>query len=295
MADDFSAYVPMDEAIRSHLDSIAKCRCRDCHVPVKHPFYPVAYKKPFYYGRNPCLPVTPTWLQPGKVMILGLYPTCGFASIKTRAGTWEREVPVEDIDEPLEYTRYFDGYSVRDVRTGTDFLEDYITPLGLKKEDLWITNMVKCFLFKPEHITSLHQLGWAAPPVEATRGLSDDDPNEKYFEVARVCIQQNLHREIELCRSKLILALGEYVCRMIHADENGQPAGNQVWKKVRGKPLRAGSLEPPGDVRQGLFYQTNIFHMYHPKSVRDFSQVRRLHEQQHLPAVKAFMVELGLP
>jgi len=85
------------------------------------------------------------------------------------------------------------------VRTGTDFLEDYLTPLGLKKEDLWITNMVKCFLFKPEHVASLHHLGWAVPLVEPTRGASDDDPNEKYFEVARVCIQRNLGREIELC------------------------------------------------------------------------------------------------
>jgi len=37
-------------------------------------------------------------------MILGMYPTCRFASVQTRTGVWEREVPVEDIDEPLEYT-----------------------------------------------------------------------------------------------------------------------------------------------------------------------------------------------
>jgi len=56
MTDDFSAYVPLDEAIRTHLDFMAKCRHRACPVPINHPFYPVAYKKPFYYGRNPCLP-----------------------------------------------------------------------------------------------------------------------------------------------------------------------------------------------------------------------------------------------
>lgn len=277
-----------EEKIRQHLDSIALCRQSPCPVPDKHWFYPTPNRPPFYYGKRPCLPVVPTRLALGKVMILGAYPTCRFATIDS-----EKFVPVKDIDEPFEDSRYFDNNNVRDVRSGDVLYEIYLGPLGLDdEEDLWITNMVKCFLFKPGHINAYRRLGWTAPNIEPTR--------DKYFKAAAVCINRNLKKELDLCNPQLVITMGAEVCRMIHGSDNGRyPAPSELFKEIVGQPLRADKTEHSADSRNKLFKGKNVFHMYHPGCLMRVDDPNsqdeiKQHFEEHLPTAKDFLAELGI-
>lgn len=275
------AFVPLDNGVRELMESISTCREPTCPVPKKHPYY---------HNLRGCMPVVPTWLKSGKIMILGEYPTCRYGTEKNEdTGESEYFVPVGDIDEPLENSRYFDKYSIRDVRSGTVFDDGYIHPAGLKKEDLWITNLVKCFLFKQGHVNAYKKLGWNDPPVE--------ESHTEYFTAAAACLKQNLNRELELCKPKLVIALGEKVLRMVHGDGNTPTSQEDLFKKLVGKPLRANEHEIEGDSRHGLFLSTNVFHMIHPsKLMRDEpdSYWSQQHWQEHIPALKSFLSDLGL-
>ena len=235
------------------------------------------------------MPVVPTRVVPGKVMILGAYPTCRFATIES-----EEFVPVKDIDEPFENSRYFDNHNVRDVRSGNVLQEIYLRPLGLDPEaDLWITNMVKCFLFKPGHINAYRRLGWTDPNVEPSRN--------RYFQAAAVCMNHNLKKELDLCKPKIVITMGAEVCRMIHGSNNGKyPAPGDLFKKIVGQPLRANTTDDhPHDSRNKMFEDKNVFHMYHPGCLMrvddpDNEDEIEQHFQEHIPAIEEFLVELGL-
>jgi uracil-DNA glycosylase len=293
MSNEFSPYVrDIRKDVREHMERISVCRRSPCPVPDKHWFYPTPNQPPFYYGKRPCMPVVPTRLVSEKVMILGAYPTCRFATIGS-----EEFVPVKDIDEPFEDSRYFDNYSVRDVRSGDVLYEGYLGLLGLDPDnDTWITNMVKCFLFKPGHINAYRRLGWTDPNVEPTR--------YEYFKAAAVCMTYNLKEELELCEPELVITMGGEVCRMIHGSDDGRrPAPYDLFKDIVGQPLRANTREHPQDSRNELFEGKNVFHLYHPGFVmrkddpetdEETKKEIERHYTDHIPAARAFLVELGL-
>lgn len=286
MSNDISTYIILDENIRAHMDFISECRDQRCPVPNKHPFYAVPEKPPFYYGKRPCMPVVPTWLQKGRVMILGMYPTCRFANVPNLAGGSEEEVPIRDIDEPFENSRYFDTYGVRDVRSGTVLYEEYIEPLGLNEEDVWITNLVKCFLFKEEQVTAYEKVGWQDPQYPIVYTTRD-----KYFDAAKPCFERNLEKEVLLGQPKLILTMGSAVCQMVHADEDYNPADNEVFREVRGKLLRANHEDSGPFERHPLFKDKNVFCFYHPAYIRKNGPARTRHREEHIPVAKAFLDE----
>jgi uracil-DNA glycosylase len=297
MSSEYSPHIldsknPREEKVRQYLDAISVCRQSPCPVPDKHWFYPIPDRSPFYHGKRPCMPVVPTRVVPGKVMILGAYPTCRFATIDS-----EKFVPVKDIDEPFENSRYFDNHNVRDVRSGDVLYECYLNFLGLDAvKDLWITNMVKCFLFKPGHINAYRRLGWTDPNVEPTR--------YEYLKVAAVCMTRHLAKELDLCQPKLVITLGAEVCRMVHSGKHGSPlAPYDRFEKVIGQPLRANELDSPDDTRNELFKDKNVFHMFHPGflmreddpeiSEENKGKIER-HYTEHIPSARKFLVELGL-
>lgn len=289
MSNEFSPYVPdISEGVRQHMEFISICRDEHCPVPNKHPFYPLPDKKPLFSGPRPCMPVVPARLAREKVMILGAYPACRFATIKS-GGHLEQFIPVRDFDEPFEDSRYFDGYNVREFPSGAVLMEGYFRLLGLDPaKDLWITNMVKCFLFKQGHVNAYERVDWNEPPVAATRN--------QYFEAAAVCIARNLERELELCKPKLVIALGEDVCRMIHRSPDDQhPAPEDLFENIIGQPLRANTFEHPRDSRNKVFKDKNVFHMYHPGLVMREDDPRvETHFKEHIPAAREFLAELGL-
>lgn len=285
MPHNFEPYMKIGEPLRQHLEQLSVCRDAACPVPNSHPFYPTPDAPPFYFGKQPCMPVVPTRLKMGGVMVLGIYPNCRRATVATADGNRQMWVPIEDADEPFEYSRYFDSYGVRDLRAGTILQRAYWAQLGLDRErDMYITNIVKCFLFEPDDVQTVHTLGWTSPPVSATRA--------RYFEAAQVCVRLHLAKEIELCQPKLVIAVGGEGCRVIHDRLNpADTSAGKIFSQLRGKLLRAGVDEGPNDSRSPLFRSVNVLHLYHPSGLSLGNLNRHLTDMRH---GREALVGLGL-
>lgn len=226
MADD-TRFPRIDEDARLHLQSISVCREPTCPVVKKQPFYPVPVDPPLYHGQRPCLPVVPTYVTKGKVMLIGEYPNCRFTTQPDPQDAAKVLLaPVADINEPFESGRYFDGRTVVNYPTGESLRKHYLEPLGLSLEDdVWFTNVVKCFLIKATHMQVYKQFGWPAqwrdPNSGATRALRP--AYNDYFEIASICAREHLEREVDLCQPKLIIAFGERVSTACSTDDQTRP------------------------------------------------------------------------
>ncbi|MCI0649411.1 MAG: hypothetical protein L0346_31605, partial [Chloroflexi bacterium] len=282
-----------DTALQQLTSSISTCRDSNCLVAQRHPFYPVPHDPPLYHGQRPCLPVVPTYLARGRVMIIGEYPNCRFATVRDEiTGRLELFVPIADINEPFESGRYFNGHQVQLYPTGKSLQDSYFGPLGLNLgTDVWLTNMVKCFLMQTQHIATYQQLGWVGPDLPQPTSSYDD-----YFAIAGVCAGLHLARELAECQPKLVIGLGEKVYRMMHSsDDLATPAPDPgPFGVITGVPLRAGFVDHQLDTRNLLFRNLNVVHLFHPSGLIRFPAIRDQHFNQDIPAARAFMEELGL-
>lgn len=91
----------------------------------------------------------------GGIMIIGAYPTAHFNAIGS-----ERDVPVGDHLYPFSNEKYFDGSRIREVDSGRELEELFLKPIGVKREETWITDLVKIFLFKEGHQNKYKRLGF---------------------------------------------------------------------------------------------------------------------------------------
>lgn len=276
----YDPYEKVTVELRAHLEAMSRCRDAACLVPDGHPFY-LDQQGP----ARPCMPVVPTRLKPRGVMVLGFYPNTRY-----RNHQGDPFVPADDIDEPFEDTRYFDGYGVRRHESGALLEEAYLRPLGLRREDVYITNVVKCFLFDEQDVKTCVRHGFAgAGELRSTY--------ERFPEVAAVCQRLWLRRELEIAEPELVICLGSEVFRVVHA-KDGTPAAKPVMGQVAGKVLRAGERKEPWDTRDpnGPFFGLNVVHLYHPGALLREEPKGRFSEphREHLEAVRSAMVELGL-
>ena len=282
-----------DDDLQELAGTIANCRDAACPVVQSQPFYPVPHDPPLYLGKRPCMPVVPTYLNRNKVMLIGEYPNCRFATVDNGADDEQRFVPVADIKEPFEPGRYFNGRQIQQYPTGASLKENYLEPLGLDlATDAWLTNVVKCFLMKQWHIESYEELGWIGPGRPETAAAHDD-----YFQIAAVCVPLHLAQEIDVCQPELVIGFGERVYRLIHSSDDFLVPGSDLpfFGEITGVPLRKGQMTHPLDTRNELFRDLNVLHLYHPSALLRSPQVRDRHFNEDIPPTKVFMAELGLP
>ena len=214
----------------------------------------------YLYG-NPIHPIVPLDTCPNNIFIIGAYPSAKFASIDS-----ERDVPVNDLSCPFSSESYFDGSRVRTVDSGKELEGAYLSPLGLKREQCWITNIVRVFLFKEGHIKKYRRLGCKWPERETRSEF------ENYAE-------QGLHwleEELSLAKPKVIITLGAEV------------AG--ILQKVKSRKKR--NLLLGGDLKEVELNSTTypIIHLAHPGIVMRTPSERnpwpRLHREVHIPEAK---------
>jgi uracil-DNA glycosylase len=148
----------------------------------------------YLYG-NPLKVHVPVDTATNGLMIIGAYPTAHFNTI----GKY-KDVPVEDHLYPFSNEIYFDGSRIRTVDSGRELQELVIEPLGLSREDCWITDLVKVFLFKAGHIKKYESLG--NHKVKESRS--------RFMAYAKNSLEF-IHEEIELANPKIILTLGQEV------------------------------------------------------------------------------------
>lgn len=128
-------------------------------------------------------------------MIVGAYPTAVFETIQGK-----RNVPFRNIIEPFALGTKF----------GDELEKYYLKPLGIKRENCWITNLLKVFLFKPGHVNSYKALGSSYLPPTL---------HSQFEELA--CFDANLtmfEQELKLASPKLIITLGADVAGILHPE-----------------------------------------------------------------------------
>ena len=214
-----------------------------------------------YLHGNPVQTIVPLDTAINGVFIIGAYPSAKFASIGS-----ERDVPVYDLCCPFSTEQYFDGSRVRTVDSGRELEEAYLAPLGLKRKQCWITNIVRVFLFKEGHIKKYRRLGCEWPERE-TRSAFED-----YAEQG----MRWLEEELSIANPKAIITLGAEV------------AG--ILQQVKSRKKRNGLLG--GDLKELEIGSTiyPVIHFAHPGIVMRTASERnpwpRLHRKVHIPQAK---------
>lgn len=177
------------------------------------------------------LPLPPIQVQHGRVFIIGAYPSAVFRTIQ------KRRVPADNLKMPFDAADSPGGVNA----SARELDKFYLKPLGLNREDCWITNLVKPFLFKKVHVDQFRALG-STQSAQTTR-----DEYERYAGAGLEWIDT----ELEIAEPKLIIALGAEVAGII-----GNVASNHAREELL-SPYRIHTIQ-----RRGREYK--IIYMVHP-------------------------------
>jgi uracil-DNA glycosylase len=219
----------------------------------------------YLYG-NPVQPVVPLDVAQHGVFILGAYPSARFASIRSERDV-QRDVPVGDNCGPFSTERYFDGSRIRTVDSGKELEDKYLAPLGLKREQCWITDLVRVFLFKEGHITKYRKLNCPLPLYE-TRSKFEDFAKEGF------CW---LEDELEIAQPRLVITLGSEVAGILRQVKGQGKRNDLLYKDAEdisiGKvTCKAIHLAHPGIVMRPATDQ-NPWPRLHEEKIITYTQV----------------------
>jgi uracil-DNA glycosylase len=227
---------------------------------------PLRYQ--YIYG-NPVQPIVPLDTSQGGVCIVGAYPSARFATIGS-----ERDVPVGDNCRPFSTERYFDGSRVRTVDSGKELEQAYLAPLELRRSQCWITDLVRVFLFKKGHIAKCRRLGCEWPERETRSQFEEYAAQGMHW----------LAEELALAQPCLVITLGAEVAGILR-----QIKGSKKRNALLGGQVRP--LELVGETYQ-------VAHLAHPGIVMRPESERnpwpRLHQEEHIPALRDKLEGLGL-
>ncbi len=225
----------------------------------------------YLYG-NPVQPAVPLDTPRRGVCFIGAYPPARLAT----AGS-ERAVPVGDGCGPFSTEPYFDGSRVRTAAEGQALERNYLVPLGLRREQCWLTYLVRVFLFKDEHLARYRRLGCAWPEWET----------HSHFEsLARQGLDW-LEEELALARPRLVITLGAEVAGILQ----------NVWGRAARQALLSGRMQDLWLIEPvyPALHLAGLDHITAPPS--DQNPWPRLHWEEHLPAARRVvkrLVENGL-
>lgn len=192
----------------------------------------------YLYG-NPIKVHVPVDLGIGGLMIVGAYPTAHFNTLKALDGMLLTDVPVEDHLYPFSNEIYFDGSRINTVKSGKEIEEYFLENLKVKREDCWITDLVKVFLFRQGHIDKYNNLGYAG--FKANRN--------DFMDYAKQSLAY-LWKEIDLAQPRVVVCLGEEVNAAVHGvsqkKANALLTNKPIYKTVNGKDLPFFACPHPG-------------------------------------------------
>ncbi len=187
-----------------------------------------------YPDGNPVRPVLPIVKVPKEIMLVGAFPSARF---ETRGG---KLIPVGDNLSPFGEEKYFDGQRIRSQASRDILDEHYFPALYLDANELWITDLVKVYLFQTQHLENCRAVNPNIPYVNTHKLFP------KIAEASRLWLEKEIH----LCRPRIIITLGEVVARVVSGDS-----------KTNNKELLNGQLRPISfDSQESL-----VAHLGHPE------------------------------
>jgi len=220
-----------------------------------------------YIHGDPVQPVVPLDTAQDGVCVIGAYPSARFATIGS-----ETDVPVADVRGPFSMECYFDGDRVRIVESGHELEEQYLHPLGLAREQCWITNLVRVFLFKKGHIDKYRRLKCTWPERET---------RSQFEKFAKQGLRW-LDEELTLARPRLVITLGAEVAGILQ-NVSGQKQRNTLLGGDLKKLQRASTIYP-------------VIHLVHPgivmRRASNHNPWPRLHRKVHIPAAREALEQL---
>lgn len=186
----------------------------------------------YLYG-NPVNTVVPLETAIGQVMIIGSFPAA-----KLYFENDIPDVPLCDINAPFSTEPYFDGSRVRTSMAGQELDDVILEMIGVSREQCWITNLVKVFLFDQENIKRYKRLG-----------KSDVQENRSQFmEYANRSLKW-IRQEIEIANPYAVILFGPEVIAsllLVSLDEAKEMmTGEVIEKKIIWKSSYFICLPPP--------------------------------------------------
>jgi uracil-DNA glycosylase len=194
--------------------------------------YPANYT--YFYG-NPINVLVPIEITTNKIMIVGAYPSAKFFRLNGI-----NDVPLYDNDAPFSNEKYFDGTQTRCIPSGNE-LDKILNKIGVNRNDCWITDLVKLFLFKKGHIKKYNKLGKNDLIENRTRFIDYAKKSLKWLEY-----------EITIAKPSIIITLGREVTSIVfNISENSATNyldGSCRKKTVLDKEVNIISLPHPGNL-----------------------------------------------
>ena len=194
-----------------------------------------------YVHGTPLRPVVPLDAARGGLFLIGAYPSARFHQIGR-----VRDVPVGDNLGPFESERWFDGARVREQPSAAELRDLFLKPMGIAREDCWITDLVKVFLFKEGHRRKYEELG-TVPPADYRR--------ERFRELGERSVPV-LEQELRLAKPRLVVTLGMEVAGVLRGVRSPRaqrallaPAVTEL--RIAGMTLSAMHCAHPGILMRG--------------------------------------------
>lgn len=223
------------ECFKNYLDDIRK----------KVPEIPNPY---IYPDGNPVRPIIPTKTVQNSIMLIGAFPSARFEKRNKVL------IPVGDNLSPFGQEEYFDGSTVRTQASRDSLDEIYFPQLNINPDKIWITDIVKVYLFPEKHIKNCKVI---APHISYVN-------THDLFKKIALASMEWMKKEISVCNPKLIITLGEVAARTISGDS-----------KTEIKTLLNGEIRPITFDRE-----YKIAHLGHP-------EIRRINKEWNDLTVQA--------
>jgi hypothetical protein len=172
----------------------------------------------YLYG-NPVNTVVPIETAIGKIMIIGPYPMAKLYIVDDIP-----DVPLVDGNAPFAVDPYFDGSRVRSSFKGQELNDIILETIEIKRENCWLTSLVKVFLFDEDHVKKYHRLG---KEIKENR--------TKYMDYANPSLKW-IRQELEICNPQVIILMGtEVISSLLLVSEEeamSYMTGEVVEKKI---------------------------------------------------------------
>ena len=190
----------------------------------------------FPFG-NPIQPIIPTKTKLNGIMLIGAFPSARFEVVDKML------VPCGNNLSPFGEEEYFDGKQVRVQESRRSLNENYFSKLSINPNDIWITDIVKIYLFPEKHIKNCIKIN---PNLDYVN-------THKIFKKLASASMKWLIEEINVCSPKLIITLGEVAARTLVGD-----------KKTKNIDLLNGSVSSKSIEGKNF----NVTHLAHPEICR---------------------------
>jgi len=181
-------------------------------------------------------------------MLIGAFPSARFERRNKLL------IPVGDNLSPFGHEEYFDGTEVRTQASRDSLDKNYFPQLNINPKDIWITDIVKIYLFPDKHIKNCEVI---------SPGIKFVNTHKLFARIAEASMYW-IKKEMSICNPKLIITIGEVAARTISGD-----------KKTSNEKLLNGEIR-----KLHLEKEYKIAHLGHP-------EIRRINKQWDLLTEKA--------